>query len=227
MAALGIELSQTQLSQLKEYRKGILEWNQKVNLTAITDPTEFEIKHMKDSMMAAGDQAMQKAQKIIDVGTGGGFPGIPLAILFPQKKFTLIDSLGKRIKIIDALSKDIGIENVELIHARAEDLAQKKEYRQAFDVCVSRAVANLATLCEYCIPFVKIGGYFAPYKTASAKEEIKEGKKAVSILGGRIKRVTEFSSEDTDHIILWIQKVKDTPAKYPRKAGTPSKQPLK
>ena len=225
--SLGMELSEEQIRQFEAYRAGVLEWNEKVNLTAITDPEEFEMKHFADSVMSAGNDIMKNAKKIIDVGTGGGFPGIPLAILFPDKQFTLMDSLGKRIKIIDQLAKEIGINNVELVHARAEDLAKKKEYREQYDVCVSRAVANLATLSEYCIPFVKIGGYFAPYKTAAAEEEIAEGKKALFILGGHLESVSEFSDAELDHTILWIKKVKMTPVKYPRKAGTPSKEPLK
>lgn len=225
--SLGMELSEEQIRQFEAYRAGVLEWNEKVNLTAITDPEEFEMKHFADSVMSAGNDIMKNAKKIIDVGTGGGFPGIPLAILFPDKQFTLMDSLGKRIKIIDQLAKEIGIKNVELVHARAEDLAKKKEYREQYDVCVSRAVANLATLSEYCIPFVKIGGYFAPYKTAAAEEEIAEGKKALFILGGHLESVSEFSDAELDHTILWIKKVKMTPVKYPRKAGTPSKEPLK
>lgn len=225
--SLGMELTEEQIRQFEAYRAGVLEWNEKVNLTAITDPEEFEMKHFADSVMSAGNDIMKHAQKIIDVGTGGGFPGIPLAILFPEKQFTLMDSLGKRIKIIDQLAKEIGINNVELVHARAEDLAKKKEYREQYDVCVSRAVANLATLSEYCIPFVKIGGYFAPYKTAAAEEEIAEGKKALFILGGHLESVSEFSDAELDHTILWIKKVKMTPVKYPRKAGTPSKEPLK
>ena len=225
--SLGMELSEEQIRQFDAYRAGVLEWNEKVNLTAITDPEEFEMKHFADSVMSAGNDIMKNAKKIIDVGTGGGFPGIPLAILFPEKQFTLMDSLGKRIKIIDQLAKEIGIKNVELVHARAEDLAKKKEYREQYDVCVSRAVANLATLSEYCIPFVKIGGYFAPYKTAAAEEEIAEGKKALFILGGHLESVSEFSDAELDHTILWIKKVKMTPVKYPRKAGTPSKEPLK
>ena len=225
--SLGMELTEEQIRQFEAYRAGVLEWNEKVNLTAITDPEEFEMKHFADSVMSAGNDIMKNAQKIIDVGTGGGFPGIPLAILFPDKQFTLMDSLGKRIKIIDQLAKEIGIKNVELVHARAEDLAKKKEYREQYDVCVSRAVANLATLSEYCIPFVKIGGYFAPYKTAAAEEEIAEGKKALFILGGHLESVSEFSDAELDHTILWIKKVKMTPVKYPRKAGTPSKEPLK
>ena len=225
--SLGMELSEEQIRQFETYRAGVLEWNEKVNLTAITDPEEFEMKHFADSVMSAGNDIMKNAKKIIDVGTGGGFPGIPLAILFPDKQFTLMDSLGKRIKIIDQLAKEIGIKNVELVHARAEDLAKKKEYREQYDVCVSRAVANLATLSEYCIPFVKIGGYFAPYKTAAAEEEIAEGKKALFILGGHLESVSEFSDAELDHTILWIKQVKMTPVKYPRKAGTPSKEPLK
>ena len=225
--SLGMEMSEEQIRQFEAYRAGVLEWNEKVNLTAITDPEEFEMKHFADSVMSAGNDIMKNAKKIIDVGTGGGFPGIPLAILFPDKQFTLMDSLGKRIKIIDQLAKEIGIKNVELVHARAEDLAKKKEYREQYDVCVSRAVANLATLSEYCIPFVKIGGYFAPYKTAAAEEEIAEGKKALFILGGHLESVSEFSDAELDHTILWIKKVKMTPVKYPRKAGTPSKEPLK
>ena len=225
--SLGMELSEEQIRQFEAYRAGVLEWNEKVNLTAITDPEEFEMKHFADSVMSAGNDIVKNAKKIIDVGTGGGFPGIPLAILFPDKQFTLMDSLGKRIKIIDQLAKEIGIRNVELVHARAEDLAKKKEYREQYDVCVSRAVANLATLSEYCIPFVKIGGYFAPYKTAAAEEEIAEGKKALFILGGHLESVSEFSDAELDHTILWIKKVKMTPVKYPRKAGTPSKEPLK
>ena len=225
--SLGMELSEEQIRQFEAYRAGVLEWNEKVNLTAITDPEEFEMKHFADSVMSAGNDIMKNAKKIIDVGTGGGFPGIPLAILFPDKQFTLMDSLGKRIKIIDQLAKEIGIKNVELVHARSEDLAKKKEYREQYDVCVSRAVANLATLSEYCIPFVKIGGYFAPYKTAAAEEEIAEGKKALFILGGHLESVSEFSDAELDHTILWIKKVKMTPVKYPRKAGTPSKEPLK
>ena len=227
VAGFGMKLTDRQIEQFQKYRSGVLEWNEKVNLTAITDPEEFEIKHFQDSIAAAGDPVMQRAKTVIDVGTGGGFPGIPLAILFPEKKFTLMDSLGKRIKIIDQLAKEIGISNVELVHARAEDLAKKKEYREQFDVCVSRAVANLSTLSEYCIPFVKVGGYFVPYKTAAAQEEIVQGKKAMFILGGHLERVTELGSEESGHTILWIQKVKPTPAKYPRKAGTPSKEPLK
>ena len=225
--SLGMELSEEQIRQFEAYRAGVLEWNEKVNLTAITDPEEFEMKHFADSVMSAGNDIVKNAKKIIDVGTGGGFPGIPLAILFPDKQFTLMDSLGKRIKIIDQLAKEIGIKNVELVHARAEDLAKKKEYREQYDVCVSRAVANLATLSEYCIPFIKIGGYFAPYKTAAAEEEIAEGKKALFILGGHLESVSEFSDAELDHTILWIKKVKMTPVKYPRKAGTPSKEPLK
>jgi 16S rRNA (guanine527-N7)-methyltransferase len=226
LTGLGLSPTQGQIDQLALYCDRLLEKNQVMNLTAITDPADVVTLHFLDSaaLLASRDFG---GKKIIDVGTGGGFPGIPLAILFPDKQFTLMDSLGKRIKIIDQLAKEIGIKNVELVHARAEDLAKKQEYREQYDVCVSRAVANLATLSEYCIPFVKIGGYFAPYKTAAAEEEIAEGKKALFILGGHLESVSEFSDAELDHTILWIKKVKMTPVKYPRKAGTPSKEPLK
>lgn len=217
------------MSQFEQYQKHIINWNEKVNLTSITDPKEFELKHYVDSVMICESDEWQKAADIIDVGTGGGFPGVPLAILHPDRHFVLMDSLGKRIKIIDEICKDIGISNVELIHARAEELAKKKEYRESFDLCVSRAVANLAVLSEYCIPFVKVDGYFAPYKTAESGQEIEDSKKAIRLLGGTIKRIATPSLEwfNLDHRILWIRKEKPTAAKYPRKAGTPSKEPLK
>ena len=223
---MGLDASRPGVPKVAEYIARMLEKNRVMNLSAIREPEAAVRLHALDALSIFGCLDLAGKQ-VLDVGTGGGFPGIPLAILFPEKKFTLMDSLGKRIKIIDQLAKEIGISNVELVHARAEDLAKKKEYREQFDVCVSRAVANLSTLSEYCIPFVKVGGYFVPYKTAAAQEEIVQGKKAMFILGGHLERVTEFGSEESGHTILWIQKVKPTPAKYPRKAGTPSKEPLK
>ncbi len=225
--SFGMELTKQQREQLLRYRDGILQWNDKVNLTAITELEEFEIKHFVDSLAIAGQAELQGAERIIDVGTGAGFPGIPLAILFAKKRFTLMDSLGKRIKIISGLAEEIGLCNVEFVHARAEDLAQKKEHRGQYDICVSRAVAHLAVLSEYCLPFVREGGFFAPYKTASAEEEIEESKTALFLLGGKLRRISSFEETDTKHTVLWIEKIKKTPAKYPRKAGTPSKEPLK
>lgn len=226
---LGISYTEQMIEQFAAYRTEVLEWNEKVNLTAIKDPEEFELKHFIDSVMVCGNSEWKDCKKIIDVGTGAGFPGVPLAILYPEREFVLMDSLGKRIKILEQICEKLGILNVSLIHARAEELARKKEYRAQFDLCLSRAVANLAVLAEYCIPFVKCGGYFAAYKTAEAAVEIRESEKAVSILGGSIKREAylDVKGIDLDHQIVWIKKEEETPAKYPRKAGTPSKEPLK
>lgn len=223
------------LEKFETYRRRVLEWNEAVNLTAIKDPVEFEVKHFIDSLVICEDGRMRNASRIMDVGTGAGFPGIPLAIVFPEKRFTLMDSLGKRMKIVRELSDEIGLNHVEILHARAEELARKKEYREQYDLCVSRAVANLAVLSEYCIPFVKPGGWFAPYKTSAAEAEIREAGKAVKLLGGELKDKTTFSDsreikangESLEHMIVWIEKKCQTVAKYPRKAGTPAKDPLK
>ncbi|QIB67923.1 16S rRNA (guanine(527)-N(7))-methyltransferase RsmG [Aminipila butyrica] len=217
------------MDRFQKYMQGILTWNEKINLTAITEEEEFIKKHYMDSVACYGFPEIQKAERLIDVGTGGGFPGVPLAILFPQKQFVLMDSLKKRLNIIDDLTSDLGITNVTTLHGRAEDLGQSKEHREQYDICISRAVANLATLSEYCLPFVKPEGAFLAYKGVKAEEEVREGKKAIALLGGQISREESipFSNYDMDHLIIVINKVQKTPAKYPRKAGTPSKEPLK
>lgn len=217
------------LEQFQRYMDLILEWNEKVNLTSITEADEFVKKHFIDSIAICGFSQWKEGKKVIDVGTGAGFPGIPLAILNPGKEFLLMDSLNKRIKIIEEISNGIGLKNVSFCHGRAEDLAQKKEYREQFDLCVSRAVANLAVLSEYCIPFVRVDGWFAAYKSGAAEDELKEGMRAIERLGGRLSenRELHIKGYDLNHRILWIKKVKNTLAKYPRKAGTPAKQPLK
>lgn len=213
----------------QRYMELILEWNEKVNLTAITEKEEFIKRHFIDSLACCELEQFKKAKKIIDVGTGAGFPGIPLAIVNQNKEFLLMDSLNKRIKIIDDISKEIGITNVTFCHGRAEDLAQKKEYREQYDFCVSRAVANLAVLSEYCLPFVKIGGWFAAYKSNKAEEEIQSSLKAIELLGGEFQHTEAFkvSGFDLEHNIVLIKKIKKTLTKYPRKAGTPAKEPLK
>lgn len=218
-----------QIDMFRKYMDGILYWNEKVNLTAITDRNEFIDKHFVDSLIPAEREEFKNATKIIDVGTGAGFPGIPLAILFPEKEFVLMDSLSKRLKIIDELCNAIGINNVTLVHARAEDLANNKNHREVYDICVSRAVANLSTLSEYCLPFVKKGGYFLAYKGRDAEEEYENAKNAIKILGGNLMEIylSKLISSDYDHKIMFIKKEKNTPSKYPRKAGTPSKEPLK
>ena len=209
--------------------EGILAWNEKVNLTNITDPAEFRIKHNADSLMCVDFPEFLDAETVIDVGTGGGFPGIPLAVYAPEKQFTLLDSLNKRLKIIDELAGELGIKNITLVHGRAEDAARAKEHREKYDRCVSRAVSNLATLSEYCLPFIKVGGYLLAYKGPGAEEEVKEAAKALKILGGSLVDIRETSMEEygLDHRILVIKKVRNTPKAYPRKAGTPLKEPLK
>lgn len=217
------------LQKFDAYRGGVLQWNEFVNLTAIRDPEEFTLKHFVDSAACFNLEEYQRAEKVLDLGTGGGFPGVPLAILSPDKEFVLVDSLAKRLKIIDELCEAIGIKNVTTVHGRAEDLAKTKEHREVYDLCVSRAVANLATLSEYCLPFVKVGGYMAAYKGADAEEELAKASKAIKILGGKYERAeaTPLDTAGDEHKILIIRKAVKTASKYPRKAGSPAKDPLK
>ena len=224
-----MKLTEEQNSILEKYMEGILAWNEKVNLTNITDPAEFRIKHNADSLMCVDFPEFLEAETVIDVGTGGGFPGIPLAVYATEKQFTLLDSLNKRLKIIDELAGELGIKNITLVHGRAEDAARAKEHREKYDLCVSRAVSNLATLSEYCLPFIKVGGYLLAYKGPGAEEEVKEAAKALKTLGGSLVDIRETSMEEygLDHRILVIKKVRNTPKAYPRKAGTPLKEPLK
>jgi len=226
---LNIPYTEDTLGKYRAYMEGIIEWNEKVNLTSITDKDDFIKLHFIDSIMSVPCEEFQKAKKIIDVGTGGGFPGIPLALAAPDKEFVLMDSLNKRIKIINQLCEEIGITNVTAVHARAEELAKNKSHRQKYDLCVSRAVANLSTLSEYCLPFIKQGGWFLSYKGPDTDKELSDAKKAIKILGGQIDReeLASLESSGLEHKIIFIKKIKDTPAKYPRKAGTPSKDPLK
>ena len=213
-------------SELVNYMKGILEWNEKINLTAIKNPGEFVIKHFFDSFPAAMLPEFRNADTIIDVGTGGGFPGVPLAVLCPEKKFVLADSLAKRLRVIDAVAIESGITNITTVHGRAEDLGRNPDYRETFDVCVSRAVASLPVLLEYCLPFVKVGGTFIAYKGPEAEEEIKISSVALKKLGGKIDRVVDESDGTYSHNLIVITKSSSTPESYPRKAGTPSKTPL-
>lgn len=211
------------------YRSGILQWNQFVNLTAIRDPQEFTVKHFIDSATCFCLPEYAQADKIVDMGTGAGFPGVPLAILSPEKEFVLVDSLNKRLKIIQELCQTIGINNVTTIHNRAEDMSRDSRHREKYDMCVSRAVANLSVLCEYCLPLVKPGGVMAAYKGADADKELGEAKNAMKTLGAAEYRMekTAIGQEASMHRILIIKKTGKTPSKYPRKAGTPAKEPLK
>ena len=223
-----MKLTEEQNLKLEKYMEGILSWNEKVNLTNITDPAEFRIKHNADSLMCVDFPEFRSAKNVIDVGTGGGFPGIPLAVYAPDKNFTLLDSLNKRLKIIDELAGSLDISNITLVHGRAEDIAKTKEHREKYDLCVSRAVSNLATLSEYCLPFIKVGGYLLAYKGPGAEQEAEDAAKALKILGGRLVGIRETTMEEygLDHRILVIEKVRNTPKTYPRKAGTPLKDPL-
>lgn len=223
-----MKLTEEQKLKLEKYMEGILSWNEKVNLTNITDPAEFRIKHNADSLMCVDFPEFQSAKNIIDVGTGGGFPGIPLAVYAPDKHFTLLDSLNKRLRIIDELAGGLEITNITLVHGRAEDVARNREHREKYDLCVSRAVSNLATLSEYCLPFIKVGGYLLAYKGPGADQEVKDAEKALKTLGGSLVDIRETTMEEygLDHRILVIEKVRNTPKAYPRKAGTPLKEPL-
>lgn len=220
---------QEAIPKLLAYRDAVLEWNNKVNLTSITNPEEFLHKHYVDSLLCADSKELLQARKIIDVGTGGGFPGIPLAIFFPDKKFVLLDSLQKRLKIVRELADEIGLRNVEVVHGRAEDLARLQKYREQFDLCVSRAVANLSTLSELCLPFVKVGGTFVSYKGPNCNGEVTDAQNAIQALGGKLQRVDLPRPETfiTDHTMIYIYKEEKTPLTYPRKAGTPAKEPIK
>jgi 16S rRNA (guanine527-N7)-methyltransferase len=223
----GYNICDDAAEKLSVYMDGILEYNQHVNLTSITDPEEFITKHYLDSASISSLSEFQDAGTIIDVGTGGGFPGVPLAVLFPEKKFTVEDSLQKRIRVIQDLLSRAGIENVEAVHARAEDLGKDPVHREQYDLCISRAVSRMSVLAEYCLPFVKPGGFFISYKGSDLEKELGEGKKAVQVLGGEIDRVQPAGVEGMQHQFVVVKKVKHTPKKYPRKAGTPGKTPIR
>ena len=204
----------------------ILEWNEKINVTAIKDRNEFIEKNIVDSLMPLGLIEFEDSSNVMDLGTGGGFPGLPLAIACPDKQFTLVDSVGKKLKVVEDAARQLGLKNVKVVHGRAEDLAGDKAFRERFDMVVSRAVANMSTLSEYCLPFVSLGGYFVAFKTENSEEEIAHAENAIEELGGTLAGVTESEEEDNGHILVIVEKESKTPKKYPRKAGLPSKDPL-
>ena len=228
LETLGIRLTDIQKRQFDRYYELLIEWNRVMNLTGITEYDEVNLKHFTDSLTIVRIKDMENVSTLIDVGTGAGFPGIPIKIAFPHIKVTLLDSLNKRIKFLDQVVEELDLEDVVTLHGRAEDFAKKEEYREKFDLCASRAVANLSTLSEYCLPFIKKGGCFVSYKSADSDEEIQQSEKALDILGGKIERVDKFvlPGSDMGRALVMIEKVKNTPRKYPRKAGVPSKEPL-
>lgn len=225
-----IRLSQRQMEHFYEYYQLLLQWNKVMNLTAITELEEVVTKHFVDSLALVKvlDREILDGMKVLDLGTGAGFPGIPIKITFPGVKMVLLDSLNKRIKFLDEVIERLGLEDIRVIHGRAEDYGRDGQYREMFDLCVSRAVANLATLSEYCIPFVKIGGFFIPYKSGNVQEEIDQAKGALKLLGGRMEARAEFMlpGSDMSRMLLKIKKIEGTAKRYPRKAGMPGKEPL-
>lgn len=225
---LNISLDKRQMCQFLQYYELLVEWNSFMNLTAITDYDEVIKKHFIDSLSLIKAIDLSDEIKVIDIGTGAGFPGIPLKIAFPNLKVTLLDSLNKRIKFLNEVIDKLELKDIIAIHGRAEDFAKDKNYRQSYDLCVSRAVANLSTLSEYCLPYVKTGGKFISYKSEKITDEMNAAKNAIKILGGNISNQVEFILPDSDiyRNLFIIDKIKDTPIKYPRKAGLPTKEPL-
>jgi 16S rRNA (guanine(527)-N(7))-methyltransferase GidB len=226
--AFGIQLDEEQLQRFIKYYELLIEWNSFMNLTAITEFEAVCTKHFIDSISLCRAVDCSKAYELIDIGTGAGFPGIPLKIVFPNLKITLLDSLGKRVKFLNTVIAELGLQGIETIHGRAEDFAKSGMLRELFDLCVSRAVANLSILSEYCLPYVKVGGYFISYKSEKITDELQMAQTAIQILGGAVYDQKELILPNSNiyRNLLMIKKVQDTPKKYPRKAGLPSKEPL-
>jgi len=225
---MGVTLSECQIEQFLQYYEMLAEWNEVMNLTAITEYDDVMKKHFVDSVSLIKAYDVSKESTVIDVGTGAGFPGLALKIAFPELKITLLDSLNKRIQFLNEVIEQLGLSGVETVHGRAEDFAKPDKLRESFDLCVSRAVANLSTLSEYCLPFVKVGGQFISYKSEKVTEEAAAAGNAIKLLGGSINGQIEFKLPDSDiyRNLFIIDKVKETPKKFPRKAGLPGKEPL-
>ena len=226
MNKINIEISDKQIEKFFDYMNLLLEWNEKINLTAITEPEDIILKHFVDCATIL--KYIKDEDKIIDIGTGAGFPGIPLKILNEKLDITLMDSLNKRINFLNEIINKLDLKNIVAIHARAEELARNKEYREKFDIATSRAVANLSTLSEYMLPFVRKDGMVISMKGSNIGEEVKNAKKAIKILGGEIEKIDNFNLANTNNIrnIITIKKVVKTPKEFPRKAGKPSKEPI-
>lgn len=222
---LGIEINDGQLEKLEIYARLLCQWNEKMNLTAITSPEGIALLHFADSLTLLRTADFKEGASFADVGTGAGFPSIPLAVMRPDMHFTLIDSLNKRLTFLDAVKSELGL-NFETVHGRAEELGRAVEFREKFDYAAARAVAGLNVLCEYCLPFVNLGGIFLAMKGPSGKEEAKQAESAVKILGGKIGGIKEFSLDQNARQVVVIEKTSPTPAKYPRQSGKIKKAPL-
>lgn len=225
---MGIVLDGEQRQQFVDFYEHLVEKNKVMNLTGITEFQEVLVKHFLDSLACVKAVDIKKVKRMMDVGTGAGFPGVPLKIAFPHLEACLLDSLKKRVNFLEETFVHLKLTDITAVHGRAEEYAKNKAYRESFDLCVSRAVSNLATLSEYCLPYVKVGGSFISYKSGTVQEEAEQAEKAVKILGGKIRDVVYFSLPDSEiqRSLVVIEKVKSTPGKYPRKAGTPLKEPL-
>lgn len=225
---MGISLTEEQTEQFMLYYEKLIEVNRVMNLTAITEFEDVMRKHFLDSLTLVKAADIKNVKRVLDLGTGAGFPGIPLKIAFPDTEFVLLDSLNKRVKFLHDIIELCRLKKIQAVHGRAEELAGKKEYRESFDLCVSRAVANLSSLSEYCLPYVEKGGLFVSYKSGNIQEELEAAGYAIQILGGRIKDTVKFKlpGSDMDRSLVVIEKIKETPARYPRRAGIPSREPL-
>lgn len=225
---LGIDLSSKQVEQFMRYKVLLQEWNEKMNLTAITGDQEIMTKHFLDCMTINKAIAMDNQKNVIDIGTGAGFPGLVIKIAFPHLQVTLVDALKKRLNFLETVIDELELTDIKCVHSRAEDLGKNKAYREGYDICASRAVANLAVLSEYTLPFVRVDGYLIALKGQKLDEELEQGKKAIEILGGKLEEIvhTGVPFTNLDHKIAKIRKIKPTAAKYPRKAGEPTKSPL-
>ena len=221
LSELGLTITEEQIEKFDKYYEMLIETNKVMNLTSITEYDEVIIKHFIDSLLVVNIFDINQSKKMIDVGTGAGFPGIPIKIMFPHLQITLLDSLNNVIY-------ELGLESIETVHGRAEDIARKEEFREQYDLCVSRAVANLSTLSEYCIPFIARNGKFISYKSSISSEEIQNAKSAIKILGGTVveEKTVHLPCSDMDRTFVVVNKTNNTEKKYPRKAGTPSKEPL-
>ena len=228
LSELGITLNEAQKRQFLQFYELLVEWNKVMNLTGITEYEEVNEKHFVDSLSIVKAIDMDSVETVIDIGTGAGFPGIPLKIAFPNLKVVLLDSLNKRIQFLNTVIDTLQLTDIQTIHGRAEDFAKQQAYRERFDLCVSRAVANLATLSEYCLPYVKVDGMFIPYKSGEITEELQQSQNAIHVLGGKVKDVVKFRLPGTEigRSFVKIKKVQNTAKKYPRKAGLPSKEPI-